>query len=126
MKNIVLLGASNCLMMGGFKEAFVRDERLSNLSTAGMRTLVKIYELKRPRNAKAIAEADLIVLESNIIDYHDEGGRAPPRLAGRGAFRPAKKSPRPSSPCQMAQNHAGSTTSTAEFAAITALIALTF
>lgn len=98
MKNIVLLGASNCLMMGGFKEAFVRDERLSNLSTAGMGTLAKIYELKRPRNAKAIAEADLIVLESNIIDYHDEGGRAPPRLAGRGAFRPAKKSPRPLPP----------------------------
>lgn len=88
MKNIVLLGASNSQMMGGFKEAFWRDDvNFSNLSTGGMGTLAKIYELKRPRNAKAITEADLIILETNIVDYYDTDWYYPTKHTMKEAAR---------------------------------------
>ena len=67
--NIVALGSSNFQVIGGIREAFLDDKvNFTNLSMTGMGALSKIYLIKRTKNLKAINEADLIIIESNLIE----------------------------------------------------------
>lgn len=69
MKNITLIGSSNCRIMGGFVTPFLdAGINLSNFSVPGMGAAAKIYELKRKRNQESLQNSELIIIESNIID----------------------------------------------------------
>lgn len=74
-KNIVLLGASNSLMPGGLCAGLSQSNiNLYNLSIGGTDIVYRIYELKKEENQELIHKADLIVLESNIMDSYMASG----------------------------------------------------
>ncbi len=67
--NVVLLGGSNSMMKNGIKSGLEQDNvHLTNLALGASGSLQNLYELKLPRNQKAIMEADTIITESNIND----------------------------------------------------------
>ena len=69
MKNIVLLGASNSRVPGGLIAGLNQDDvNLVNLSIGGTTSLHKLYSLKRKENQEVLKKADLIIIESNIVD----------------------------------------------------------
>ncbi|MCR6587601.1 SGNH/GDSL hydrolase family protein [Campylobacter insulaenigrae] len=69
MRNVVLLGASNSKIFGGLKSGLSQDNvNLNDLSIGGTASLHKLYCLKREENQEMIREADLIIVESNIMD----------------------------------------------------------
>ncbi|MBZ7944345.1 SGNH/GDSL hydrolase family protein, partial [Campylobacter sp. RM13744] len=68
-KNIVLLGASNSRVPGGLQAGLNQDDvNLVNLSIGGTTSLHKLYSLKREENQEVLKKADLIIIESNIMD----------------------------------------------------------
>ena len=72
MKNIVLLGGSNSVMVNGLQKGLKEYANVTNLALGATTSIQNLYELYRPRNQEAIQNADLIVTESNIndIDQH--------------------------------------------------------
>ena len=70
--NVVLLGGSNSMMKNGIKSGLEQDNvHLTNLALGASGSLQYLYELKLPRNQKAIMEADTIITESNINDIEN-------------------------------------------------------
>ncbi|EAJ0325754.1 SGNH/GDSL hydrolase family protein [Campylobacter lari] len=68
-KNIVLLGASNSRVLGGLQAGLDQENvNLTNLSIGGTTSLHKLYCLKRKENQEILDNADLIILEVNIMD----------------------------------------------------------
>uniref|UniRef100_UPI00112F9ABB hypothetical protein n=1 Tax=Campylobacter vicugnae TaxID=1660076 RepID=UPI00112F9ABB len=72
MKNIVLLGGSNSVMVNGLQKGLKEYANVTNLALGATTSIQNLYELYRPRNQEAIQNANLIVTESNIndIDQH--------------------------------------------------------
>lgn len=70
MKNIVLLGGSNSVMVNGLQKGLKEYANVTNLALGGSTCLQNLYELKREKNQEAIQNADLIVTESNINELH--------------------------------------------------------
>ena len=72
MKNIVLLGGSNSVMVNGLQKGLREYANVTNLALGATTNIQNSYELYRERNQEAIKNADLIVTESNIndIDQH--------------------------------------------------------
>ena len=72
MKNIVLLGGSNSVMVNGLQKRLREYANVTNLALGATTNIQNLYELYRERNQEAIKNADLIVTESNIndIDQH--------------------------------------------------------
>ncbi|WP_181565932.1 hypothetical protein [Campylobacter hyointestinalis] len=72
MKNIVLLGGSNSVMVNGLQKGLKEYANVTNLALGATTSIQNLYELYRPRNQEAIQSADLIVTESNIneLDHH--------------------------------------------------------
>ena len=70
MKNIVLLGGSNSVMINGLQKGLREYANVTNLALGGSTSIQNLYELYRPRNQEAIKTADLIVTESNINEIH--------------------------------------------------------
>ena len=72
MKNIVLLGGSNSVMVNGLQKGLREYANVTNLALGGTTSIQNLYELYRPKNQEAIKNADLIITESNIndIDHH--------------------------------------------------------
>ncbi|ARR00119.1 hypothetical protein [Campylobacter porcelli] len=70
MKNIVLLGGSNSVMVNGLQKGLREYANVTNLALGGSTCLQNLYELKREKNQEAIKNADLIVTESNINELH--------------------------------------------------------
>ncbi|MBZ7936238.1 hypothetical protein H2279_06335, partial [Campylobacter sp. B0100352/1] len=69
MKNIVLIGASNSLIFNGLRAGLnQKNINLKNLSLGGANILHICYEIHRKTNCDIIKKADLIIIESNIID----------------------------------------------------------
>ncbi|MBZ7934026.1 hypothetical protein H2275_02345 [Campylobacter sp. W0065] len=69
MKNIVLLGSSNSRVPGGLQAGLNQDDvNLVNLSIGATTSLYKLYSLKREENQEVLKKADLIIIESNIVD----------------------------------------------------------
>ncbi|WP_236847690.1 hypothetical protein [Campylobacter devanensis] len=66
MKNIILLGGSNSVMVNGLQKGLREYANVTNLALGGTTSLQNLYELKREKNQEAIKNADLIVTESNI------------------------------------------------------------
>lgn len=73
MKNIVLFGGSNSVMVNGLQKGLREYANVTNLALGGSAAIQNLYELCRERNQEAIKNADLIVTESNIneIDNHN-------------------------------------------------------
>ncbi|HEF8477663.1 TPA: SGNH/GDSL hydrolase family protein, partial [Campylobacter jejuni] len=68
-KNIVLIGASNSRIPGGLQAGLDHDDvNFFNLSIGGTTSLHKLYCLKRKKNQEILNNADLIIIESNIMD----------------------------------------------------------
>ena len=70
MKHIVLLGASNALMPFRLREGLASNEnvKLINLSLGATGSLSKVYEIYREKNQEILKKADLVIIETNIID----------------------------------------------------------
>ena len=73
MKNIVLLGGSNSVMVNGLQKGLKEYTNVTNLALGGTTSLQNLYELKREKNQEAIQNADLIITESviNELDNHN-------------------------------------------------------
>ncbi|ARQ98539.1 sugar transferase [Campylobacter devanensis] len=73
MKNIILLGGSNSVMVNGLQKGLREYANVTNLALGGTTSLQNLYELKREKNQEAIKNADLIVTESviNELDNHN-------------------------------------------------------
>lgn len=73
MKNIVLLGGSNSVMVNGLQKGLREYANVTNLALGGTTSLQNLYELKREKNQEAIQNADLIITESVIheLDNHN-------------------------------------------------------
>ena len=73
MKNIVLLGGSNSVMVNGLQKGLKEYANVTNLALGGTTSLQNLYELKREKNQEAIQNADLIITESviNELDNHN-------------------------------------------------------
>ena len=70
MKNIVLLGGSNSVMVNGLQKGLREYANVTNLALGGSTSIQNLYELYRPRNQESIQNADLIITESNINELH--------------------------------------------------------
>ena len=68
MKNIILLGGSNSVMVNGLQKGLREYANVTNLALGATTSIQNLYELKREKNQEAIKNADLIVTESNIND----------------------------------------------------------
>ncbi|MBZ7942695.1 hypothetical protein, partial [Campylobacter molothri] len=69
MKNIVLIGASNSLIFNGLRAGLnQKNINLKNLSLGGANILHICYAIYKESNRENIKKADLIIVESNIID----------------------------------------------------------
>ena len=73
MKNIVLLGGSNSVMVNGLQKGLKEYANVANLALGGTTSLQNLYELKREKNQETIQNADLIITESviNELDNHN-------------------------------------------------------
>ncbi|WP_297984859.1 hypothetical protein [uncultured Campylobacter sp.] len=73
MKNIVLLGGSNSVMVNGLQKGLKEYANVTNLALGGTTSLQNLYELKREKNQEVIQNADLILTESviNELDNHN-------------------------------------------------------
>ena len=73
MKNIVLLGGSNSVMVNGLQKGLREYANVTNLALGGTTSLQNLYELKRSRNQEIIQNANLIITESviNELDNHN-------------------------------------------------------
>ncbi|WP_180380937.1 hypothetical protein [Campylobacter devanensis] len=73
MKNIILLGGSNSVMVNGLQKGLREYANVTNLALGSSTNNQNLYELKREKNQEAIKNADLIVTESviNELDNHN-------------------------------------------------------
>ena len=71
MKNIILLGGSNSVMVNGLQKGLREYANVTNLALGSSTSLQNLYELKREKNQEAIKNADLIVTESNINEIYN-------------------------------------------------------
>ncbi|WP_180379771.1 glycosyltransferase [Campylobacter devanensis] len=73
MKNIVLLGGSNSVMVNGLQKVLKEYANVINLALGCTTSLQNLYELKREKNQEAAQNADLIITESviNELDIHN-------------------------------------------------------
>lgn len=79
--NVVLLGGSNSMMKNGIKSGLEQDNvHLTNLALGATGSLQNLYELKLPHNQEAIADADIIITESNINDIENLNANAKIKL----------------------------------------------
>ena len=69
--NSVLLGGSNSVLLNGIASGLSKHSNLSNLSLGASSSLQNLYEIIR--NKTIIENADIIISESNINDYHVNG-----------------------------------------------------
>ncbi|HEB9355313.1 TPA: hypothetical protein RZK44_001664, partial [Campylobacter coli] len=68
-KKFVLIGASNSMLFNGLRAGLNQDNiELLNLSLGGASAIFPLYCVLRKKNRDIISMADLIILESNIID----------------------------------------------------------
>lgn len=58
MKNIVLLGGSNSVMVNGLQTVLKEYANVINLALGGTTSLQNLYELKREKNQEAVQNAD--------------------------------------------------------------------
>ena len=69
LKKIVLIGASNSMLFNGLRAGLRQDGiELTNLALGGSSALFSLYCVLRGKYQNEIKQADLIILESNIID----------------------------------------------------------
>lgn len=72
MQNIVVLGGSNSRVPNSFYAGICGDEegefKVHNLSVGGSEALHKIYNLNDKRYQELFQNADLLILETNIMD----------------------------------------------------------
>ncbi|WP_180381238.1 hypothetical protein [Campylobacter devanensis] len=66
MKNIVLLGGSNSVMVNGLQKGLKEYANVTNLALGATTSIQNLYEIYRPKNQEAIQNADLIITESVI------------------------------------------------------------
>ena len=66
MKNIVLLGGSNSVMINGLQKGLKEYANVTNLALGDSTSVQNLYELCRLRNQETIKSANLIITESNI------------------------------------------------------------
>ena len=66
MKNIVLLGGSNSVMVNGLQKGLREYANVTNLALGDSTSVQNLYELCRLRNQETIKSANLIITESNI------------------------------------------------------------
>ena len=66
MKNIVLLGGSNSVMVNGLQKGLKEYANVTNLALGDSTSVQNLYELCRLRNQETIKSANLIITESNI------------------------------------------------------------
>lgn len=71
MKNIILLGGSNSVMVNGLQKGLREYANVTNLALGSSTNNQNLYELKREKNQEAIKNADLIVTESNINEIYN-------------------------------------------------------
>ncbi|MEE3695084.1 hypothetical protein V2I21_08145 [Campylobacter sp. CLAX-22107-21] len=73
MKNIVLLGGSNSVIVNGLQKGLREYANVTNLAVGGTTSIQNLYELKREKNQEAIQNADLLITESviNKLDNHN-------------------------------------------------------
>lgn len=75
IKNIVLLGGSNSIIVDGLQKGLKQNNiKLSNLAVGSTTSIQNFYELKRLKNKDIINNADLIITESNqneIGSFHN-------------------------------------------------------
>ncbi|QKF69627.1 hypothetical protein [Campylobacter hyointestinalis] len=71
MKNIILLGGSNSVMVNGLQKSLREYANVTSLALGSSTSLQNLYELKREKNQEAIKNADLIVTESNINEIYN-------------------------------------------------------
>lgn len=71
MKNIVLLGGSNSVMVNGLQKGLKEYANVTNLALGSSTGIQNLYELYRIKNQEAIQNADLIITESNINEVHN-------------------------------------------------------
>ncbi|KAJ9826506.1 hypothetical protein QR366_01660, partial [Campylobacter jejuni] len=68
-KKIVLIGASNSMLFNGLRAGLNQDNvELTNLSLGGASIIFSLYCTLREKNKDIVNKADLVILESNIID----------------------------------------------------------
>ncbi|MKW40250.1 hypothetical protein D9M27_08460, partial [Campylobacter jejuni] len=68
-KKIVLIGASNSMLFNGLRAGLNQDNvELMNLSLGGASIIFSLYCTLREKNKDIVNKADLVILESNIID----------------------------------------------------------
>lgn len=71
MKNIVLLGGSNSVMVNGLQKGLKEYANVTNLALGSSTGIQNLYELYRIKNQEAIQNADLIITESNINEVYN-------------------------------------------------------
>lgn len=71
MKNIVLLGGSNSVMVNGLQKGLKEYANVTSLALGGSTCLQNLYELKREKNQETIQNANLIITESNINEVYN-------------------------------------------------------
>ena len=60
MKNIVLLGGSNSVMVNGLQKGLREYANVTNLALGATTSIQNLYEIYRPKNQEAIQNADYI------------------------------------------------------------------
>lgn len=71
MKNIVLLGGSNSVMVNGLQKGLKEYANVTNLALGSSTGIQNLYELYRSKNQDAIQNADLIITESSINEIYN-------------------------------------------------------
>lgn len=66
MKNIVLLGGSNSVMVNGLQKGLKEYANVTNLALGASTCIQNLFEVVKDKNIEALTNADLIVTESNI------------------------------------------------------------
>ena len=66
MKNIVLLGGSNSVMVNGLQKGLKENANVTNLALGASTCIQNLFEVVKDKNIEALTNADLIVTESNI------------------------------------------------------------
>ena len=66
MKNIVLLGGSNSVMVNGLQKGLREYANVTNLALGSSTCTQNLFEIIKDKNKEALVNADLIVTESNI------------------------------------------------------------
>ena len=71
MKNIVLLGGSNSVMVNGLQKGLREYANVTNLALGSSTCIQNLFEVVKDKNIEALTNADLIVTESNINELYN-------------------------------------------------------